>query len=323
MNMKAKRIVKGILVGLLIFVLAVLLILQIGVTVKYWDYFSYSDRLYFVPGINDNYVPQGYDYLQDHNLYLMCGYMSDDTPSRVYIQDEKGKDYFTSLYYADGTPYLKHAGGITANGDYVYIAGDTGADVFLLEDVLSGHEARMLGTIELGHDTAYCSFYNGYLLVGNFFYGGHYETPESHRLTTPAGDANTALITIFKADDSAEFGIDPAPVAAISTGEKVQGMCFTEDGKIVLSTSWSVGNSHLLYYAVDTQRVDTLTIGEREVPLIYLDSSNLVHDAVLPPMAEELVCRNGKVEVMNESACNKYIFGKLIRGWSVRAYEAP
>ena len=321
--MKAKAILKKIFLGLLIFILAVLLLLQVGVTVKYWNYFSNSDRLYVAPGLNDNYVPQGYDYLPDHNVYLMCGYMSDDTASRVYVQDEKGKSYFTSLFYADGTPYLKHAGGICANGDYVYIAGDTGVDVFLLEDVLSGNAARLQGVIEMGHDTAYCSFYNGYLLVGNFYYGGHYETPESHRITTPAGDRNTALITLFKADEAGEFGIDPTPVAAISTGEKVQGMCFTEDGEIVLSTSWSIGNSHLLYYTVDTERVDAITIGGEDVPLIYLDSANLVHDAVLPPMAEELVCRNGRVEVMNESACNKYIFGKFIRGWSVRAYEAP
>ena len=320
--MKAKAIFKKILLGLLIFVVAVLLILQVGVTVKYWDYFGNSDRLYVAPGLNDNYVPQGYDYLPDHQIYLMCGYMSDDTASRVYVQDEKGKSYFTSLYYEDGTPYLKHAGGITANGEYVYIAGDTGVDVFLLEDVLSGEAAKLQGVIEMGHDTAYCSFYNGYLLVGNFYYGGHYETPESHRITTPAGDQNTALITIFKADDAAGFGVDPTPVAAISTGEKVQGMCFTDKGEIVLSTSWSIGNSHLLYYTIDTERVDMITIGGEEVPLIYLDSSNLVHDAVLPPMAEELVFRTGRVEVMNESACNKYIFGKLIRGWSVRAYEA-
>lgn len=320
--MKAKRIIKGITAGLLIFVLVVLLALQVGVTVKYWDYFAHSDRLYVVPGLNDNYVPQGYDFISDLDTYLMCGYMSDDTASRVYVRNNEGITHFSNLYYEDGSPYLKHAGGITTNGDYVYIAGDTGVDVFSLEDILAGRDAKLLGVIEMGHDTAYCSFYNGYLLVGNFYYGGHYETPESHRITTPAGDENTALITIFRWDENASFGIDPVPVGAISTGEKVQGMCFTEDRKIVLSTSWSIGNSHLLYYTVDADRMDSIMIGDREVPLIYLDSSNLVHDAVLPPMAEELVYRDGRVEVMIESACNKYIFGKFIRGWSVRAYCA-
>lgn len=321
--MNLKRIMKRIAIGVLVFLLVVLLVLQAGVTVKYWDYFSNSDRLYFVPGLNDHYVPQGYDYIPQLDTYLMCGYMSDDTASRVYVRNGEGDTHYSSLYYEDGSPYLKHAGGITTNGDYVYIAGDTGVDVFSLEDILTGKDAKLLGIMEMGHDTAYCSFYKDYLLVGNFYYGGHYETPESHRLTTPAGDENTALITVFKADEKAEYGIDSTPVAAFSTGEKVQGMCFTEDGKVVLSTSWSVGNSHLLYYTVDTHRVDSIVIGEAEVPLFYLDSSNLVHDAVLPPMAEELVCRNGRVEVMNESACNKYIFGKLIRGWSVRAYKAP
>ena len=321
--MNIKRMVKRTVIGLLILILVIILGLQMGVTLKYWDFFRNSDRLYMIPGLNDNYVPQGYDYLEDHGLYLMCGYMSDDTPSRVYIRDEKGNHYFTSLYYEDGTPYLKHAGGITGNGDYVYIAGDTGIDVFLLVDILSGSTAKLQGVIEMGHDTAYCSAYNGYLLIGNFYYGGHYETPASHRITTPAGDKNTALMTIYRCDSSFAFGIDSTPVAAISTGDKVQGMCFTEDGKVVLSTSWSTGNSHLLYYTLDTQRVDSITIGEVEVPLIYLDSANLVHDAVLPPMSEELVCRNGRIEVMVESACNKYLYGKFIRGWSVRAYMEP
>lgn len=321
--MKAKKIVKRILMGLLAVVLVLLLALNVGVTVKYWDYFKNSDACYVIPGLGDDYVPQGYDYIAELDTYLMCGYMSDGTASRVYVRGGDGETHYSSLYYEDGTPYLKHAGGVTWFDQYVYLAGDTGIDVFLLEDILEGKDAVLQGVVELGHDTAYCSSYNGYLLIGNFYYGGHYETPEEHRITTPAGDENTALITVFRCDPEAEYGVDPTPVAAISTQEKVQGMCFTSDGEIVLSTSWSVGDSNLLYYTLDTDRVDSIEIQGTEVPLIYLDSANLTHTAVLPPMSEELVFRDGKVEVMCESACNKYIFGKLIRGFRVRAYEAP
>ncbi|MBR5126307.1 MAG: hypothetical protein IKU68_06190, partial [Oscillospiraceae bacterium] len=163
---------------------------------------------------------------------------------------------------------------------------------------------------------------DGYLFAGNFYIAEHYETPDHHRITTPAGDQNTSLITVFRADESFEFGIDPAAVAAISAPDKVQGMCFTEEG-IVLSISWSLTDSNLLFYAYDDQRVGQVEVLAGEVPLYYLDSANLVHTAVLPPMSEELVYRDGRVEVMCESACNKYIFGKLIRGWQVFAYEHP
>ena len=319
--MKIKKILKKILIGLLVFVLLVLTVLFVGVTVKYWDYYSNSKAVFIIPGLNDNVVPQGFDYVEEWDAYLMCGYMSDDTSSRVYVRDAAGGTIYSKLYYADGTPYLKHAGGICHNGDYIYLAGDDGVDVFSFTDIMMGRDARMLGTIPTGHDMAFCSFQDGYLFAGNFYFPEHYETPVHHRITTPAGDQNTSLITVFRADDSFEFGIDPAAVAAISAPEKVQGMCFTED-QIVLSISWSLTDSNLLYYAADEERVGTVEVLSGEVPLYYLDSANLVHTAVLPPMSEELVYRNGRVEVMCESACNKYIFGKLIRGWQVFAYEA-
>jgi hypothetical protein len=41
----------------------------------------------------------------------------------------------------------------------------------------------------------------------------------------------------------------------------------------------------------------------------------------MPPMSEEVVCRDGKVYVLFESACTKYIYGNLIRGTHVYAYE--
>jgi len=319
--MKVKKILKKVLIGLLAFVLLILAVLFVGVTVKYWDYYSNAKAVFIIPGLNHNVVPQGFDYMEESDTYLMCGYMSDDTASRVYVRNAAGKTFFSRLYYADGTPYLKHAGGICHNGDFVYLAGDDGVDVFSLTDILMGRDTCMLGTIPTGHDMAFCSFQDGYLFAGNYYFPEHYETPAHHRITTPAGDQNTSLVTVFRADDAFEFGIDPQAVAAISTPDKVQGMCFTEDG-IVLSISWSLTDSNLLYYAADQERVGTVEVLGGEVPLYYLDSANLVHTAVLPPMSEELVYRNGRVEVMCESACNKYIFGKLIRGWQVFAYAA-
>ena len=164
--MKAKKILRNLLMGLLIYVLAVLGVLQIGVTVKYWDYFRNSEGAFLIPGLFDAYVPQGFDYMEETDTYLMCGYMSNGSPSRIYIRFSDGTTRFASLYFADGSI-----------------------------DILTG-----------------------------------------------------------------------------------------------------------------------------EVPLYYLDSDNLTETVVMPPMSEGLVYRDGRVQVMYESACNKYIYGKLIRGWRVRDY---
>lgn len=318
--MKALKIAGKVLLYITVVAVVLLLLLRFGVTAVYFDFFNRTESEFMIPGLSDNWVPQGFDYMEDIDTYLMCGYMSDDTPSRVYIRDGAGKTRYVNLLYNDGTPYLKHAGGICHNGEFVYIAGDDGVDVFSLEDILSKQEAKKLGKIVLGHDMAYCSFYNGYLLAGNFYHEKTYETPAHHRITTPAGDSNTALITIFKADDSAEFGIDPVPVAAVSTPGKVQGICFTSDAEIVLSTSYSVPSSHLYYHRIDTSRQGSVQACGTEVPLFYLDSATLTDTVTLPPMAEELVCRDGRVLILCESACNKYIFGKFIRGYEVYSY---
>lgn len=318
--MKALKITGKVLLYVLVGLIVLLLLLRLGVTIRYFDYFNNSKSEFVIPGLNTAFVPQGFDYIERSDTYLICGYMNDDSASRIYVRH--GDDtHHVNLLYADGTPYRKHAGGICHNGEYLYIAGDDGVDVFSLHDVLEGRDAKKLGKILTGHDMAYCSFYDGYLLAGNFYHEKTYETPAHHRITTPAGDANTALITVFKADGDAAFGINPTPVAALSTRGKVQGICFTSDEEIILSTSYGVASSHLYRYRIDTLRATTIEVLGGEVPLYYLDSANLTDTITLPPMSEELVYRDGRIYVLCESACNKYFFGKFIRGYQVFAYN--
>lgn len=300
--------------------IAAMVLLWMGVTLRYYNFFANTSSEFLIPGLSSNWVPQGFDYIEDQDIYLMCGYMSDGTASRIYVRRGAGDESYVNLLYADGTPYTKHAGGMCHNGQYVYIAGDDGVDVFRLSDVLNRSEANKIGKISVGHDLAYCSFYNGYLLAGNFYYEGTYETPASHRLNTPAGDENKALITIFKADDRAQFGLDPVPVGAISTRGKVQGICFTGDREVVLSTSYGLDSSQLEHHRIETSKRANIETAGTVVPVIYLDSSTLVDSVIAPPMAEELVFKDGRVMILFESACNKYIYGKFIRGYQVYSY---
>lgn len=318
--MKALKNTGMVLLYIIVALILFALFLRLGVTVAYFNYFHHAEGEFVIPGLNDNWVPQGFDYIEERDTYLFCGYMSNSTASRVYVRNGAGDECYVNLHYADGTDYKKHAGGICHNGEFVFIAGDDGVDVFRLSDILERKAARKLGKIQLGHDTAYCSFYNGYLLVGNFYHPETYETPAHHRITTPAGDQNTSLITVFKMDEASQFGIDPVPVAAISAPEKVQGICFTSDSEIVLSTSYSIGSSNLYYHRIDTERRGWVEACGTTVPLYYLDSATRNKTVTLPPMSEELVYRDGRVYILCESACNKYIFGKFMRGYQVYSY---
>ena len=319
--MKALKITGKVLLYILVTVIVLLILLRLGVTVFYFDYFNHSESEFLIPGLTSAWVPQGFDYVEEDELYLMSGYMSDGTASRVYVRNDNGETHFVELKNADGSDYTRHSGGVCQNGEFVYVAGKNGVEVFRYEDFMNGGVATNIGKIEADYSIAYCTFYNGYLLAGNFYYEKTYETPAEHRITTPAGDANTALITIYKADETAAFGIDPTPVAAISTPGKVQGICFTSDEEIVLSTSYSVSSSHLYYHHIDTSRSATITVCDTQVPLYYLDSATLTETVTLPPMSEELVYKDGRVYILCESACNKYIYGKFIRGYQVFSYS--
>ena len=319
--MKILKFVRNILACLLVLVLVVLLALRVGVTVMYRDFFFHSEAVFRIPGLDSGVVPQGFHYLPEQDAYLMSGYMKDHSAARIYIRQADGTTRFVKLQNADGTAYDQHAGGVTVNGDFVYLPGTMGVDVFRLSDILEGDTAKMIGKVDMEYDADCCSFYNGYLFVGDFYHPETYETPADHRITTPAGDENKAVIAVYKASETAQLGVEKQPVAAISIREKVQGIGFTDDGKIVLSTSYGFATSHLWFYQPEETRQGSLTLMGSSVPLYYLDSDNLVHTVEMPPMSEEVVCMDGKVYVLFESACTKYKYGNLIRGTHVYAYE--
>lgn len=353
---------KGVLIGIAIF-LAVILVAVGGF--KLYDYigaaefYNNSEVVFKTPGVNDsNFVPQGMTYIPETDTFLFTGYMGkpllgnlgDDIAARVYVRNSKGEVTFTRLLNADGTPYTDHTGGMEYFGDYVYITGEDthGLDVFLAEDILSGkEETKMLGTVKTYNSPAHVYAYehNGqkYIMAGSFHRDESvYLTPDHEKITTPSGDKNTSVMTVFKLDESAELGVQPEPVAIISAREMIQGICITPDGQMVISSSWSLSTSNLFFYdlskvqCTENYRYEgTITYGNIEdknaetydeefgfdVKCYYIDSSCLVDTVVAPPMSEELVCLDGKIIVFCESACNKYVFGKLTTGFNTYGYK--
>ena len=340
-----KKALKVSLITLLI-ILAVLLVLVIGIKIGeklvFKEFYDHANKEFKMPGTSDNLVQQGATYIKEKDLFLVCGYMSDDTASMVYVLDKDGNvQNKVRLKNSDGSDYLGHTGGIEYNGNYVYIT-DGGKDVnyegeldvFPLDQILNETEVKTVGSVKTYNNPAFCHSYKGYLLVGEFYREEDYETLDSHRVTTPNGDNNTALIMVFRiTSDGENFGLSQKPVAAISTTDAIQGLETVDDEQIVLSSSWGISKSKLRFYDMDkinTTDVEILDIaGNNEnstdddlrLEVYHLDSSSLVKEVEAPPMAEEMVYRNGKLYIFNESASNKYIFGKLMSGNYVYSYD--
>lgn len=325
--LKIMLITVGLVLGI---ILLLLLGLKIGEKLRYLSFYKNANREFKMPGVSDNLVQQGMEYVEEKDVFLICGYMSDNTASRVYVVSSEGEVLsITELKNEDGSDYLGHTGGIEYYGNCLYITEGTpemgydgGLDVFPLDEVLSGAKSvTRLGRVKTYNNPAYCHIYNGYMFVGEFYRETDYETLDSHRMTTPAGDNNTALITVFKLDDS-EFHIDGAPVAGITTTGAVQGMYVLGDEQIVLSTSWGLSTSHLYFYDVKkiTGFDEVCEVGDETFPIYHLDSASLIADVEAPPMAEEVVYKDGKLFILCESACNKYIYGKFMSGGHLYSY---
>ncbi len=331
MKNKAVRITVitlSIVLGVIILLLSGV---KIGERIRYREFYKDANKEFKMPGISDGLVQQGMEYVSEKDVFIVCGYMANGSASRVYVLSSDGKVLSkTSLKNADGSDYVGHTGGIEYYGNNLYITEGTkekgydgGLDVFPLNEVLEGKsEVKKVGRVKTYNNPAYCHIYNGYMLVGEFYRENDYETLESHRMVTPCGDKNTALITVFKLDDS-RFNISGAPVAGITTTDAIQGMYTIGDKQIVLSTSWGLSTSKLYFY--DMLKIESydsaMLVDGNPLSMYHLDSKCLVKTLELPPMAEEIVYKDGKILVLNESACKKYIFGKFLSGNNLFGYN--
>lgn len=329
---KALKISLKIFISIVLVVLVLLFLVKIGERIVFGSFFINAKAEFGTPGISDGFMQQGFDYIEDEKIFLASGYMSKKgQPSRIYTVDENGRTAYTELLNENGKAYTAHCGGVCSYGKYVYIANgsdnDAGIDVFLLEDILNSKvtEAKMQGSIACPK-ASFCYIFDGSLYAGNFHMdNSSYLSPDEYIMTTPApaNDINTAILKVYALDESFPFGVNPNPKEAYSIPSKVQGMCITDDGKIVLSTSWGLAKSHLYIYdmAKAKKNATTTDILGDEIPLYFLDSTSLERDIAAPPMAEELVYLNGRIYVMNESASAKYIFGKFTSGNYVYSYK--
>ncbi len=330
----------GILLGIIVLILGAVRLVE---RIIFKDFYEDASKEFKMPGTADGLVQQGFTYLEDKEIFLVAGYMSNGSASMVYALNKDGEIINkASLKNADGGDYTGHTGGIEVYKNCVYITEGTkdkgyngGLDVFPLDQILNEAEVKQVSRVTTYNNPAYVKIHNGYMLVGEYYREVDYETLDSHRFTTPNGDKSTALITVFKIEDSNTDNsyVSDKPVAGITTVGAVQGLEIVNDKKIVLSTSWGLSKSQLHVY--DTDKIDTSdrepvliegadansTSDDVSIKLYHLDSASFDETVIAPPMAEEMVCLENKLYILNESACNKYIFGKFMSGNYIYAYD--
>ncbi len=292
------------------------------------SYYVASEKAFIIPDIMDGYVPQGMHYCEDEKVLLLSGYRADGTASPVYVVNASDGKLLKQviLQNEDGSDFVGHGGGIAKYNDYVYVAGDEAIlYVYSYADIMAaeqGGSVKCKGNINLKVSDedylipAFVTVYRNTLVVGEFYREEVYPTPQSHHMTTEAGDVHYALAVRFLLSESAEFGIVPTPNLAFSLPNQVQGMTFSENGEqVYLSTSWGLSFSHILEYDMnDLVRQGDVTMLGKSIPLYAMDSASLIKDHKIAPMSEEMAIIDGKLYVLSESASDKYIFGRFTGG---------
>lgn len=349
--LKKALIIFGITLGAII---ALVLVILIGVhaltPVVFNGFYFNADAEYVTPGIFDGLVPQGYAYVEEEDgdvVYLQCGYMADGvSASRIYVtkQMSGSSSYvpagYVELYNADGTPYTGHTGGITASDELVWLANDGDGDdncvwVLSLNEIVAkamlNEEKIVLETsFKPESRSAFCFADENYLWVGEFHDPEKYPTKDTHKFEV-SGGTNSALVCAYKLDEDSEYGIAYqqvgetdvfTPELCLSVTDQVQGFTKTPDG-FALSSSYGVSPSHIRFYSDVTKDAPdaAVSVNGNDVPVYFLDADALTKDVQAAPMSEEIFVKDGKLYVLFESACQKYIFGILTHGIHIYSYN--
>lgn len=325
---KGVRILLIAVAALAALVVLVLLGFRLVMRIPVSSYYRASEKAFVIPGLDENFVPQGFHYDEENGYFLVSGYSAkDDTPSPIYVLNAENGEIISHalLHKENGDAFTGHSGGIARNGDYIYIAGGSGRClyVFSYAEILAAGEGGVvnrLGKFSLKYSdedyqgTSYVTVAGDRLIVGEYRTETDYSYPDSHKVTTSAGDEHGGLAMEFMLDPEGPYGISAQPSRVYSIRDYVQGI-WMENGKIYLSTSH--GLTHSLIYVYDESKLveeGTINIIGRTLPLYSLDRVSLEATYKIAPMSEELFMKDGKLYIMCESACSKYIFGKFIGG---------
>lgn len=288
------------------------------------DYYKASEQGFLIPDCGRGFVAQGIAYDGETGRFLVNGYQKDHGASPIYIiaPGARKPDKTIRMAEPSGEEYTGHAGGIARYGDYIYVADGGGHRLLIFSshsvyNAADGEYVTAIGTFDTAvSDTdyigpAFVTVDEDRLVTGEFFRDPNYQTPESHKFTTLAGDYQQALAVEYRLDEEALYGIAPAPVKAYTLPDLAQGMCF-DGGRIYVSASWGMAFSHIYQYDESgLQLQGNIMLLGANLPLYALDCGALLADGLIAPMSEEIAVVDGKLYTMCESASNKYIFGKF------------
>ena len=288
-----------------------------------------SKKGFVIPWSNKGYIAQGITYDFAKGNFYLTGYMKDGSASPILVVNKKSGKLINVVRMAnpDGSDYAGHAGGLALMNGKLYVAGshDSCFYVFKKSDIEKAEKNSAVSYSEVldlkkGGDqigVAYCTTRNGLIYAGEFYRNPQYILSEKHQVQTSDG-LQYALAVGFEINPD---GKTTTAKIAYSIPVEIQGMCF-EGNTLYLTTSWGLEKSFVYKYNLDKiPQSGTKEVCGETVPLYNLTMQNMEACYTLPSMAEEIEYVDGHFYINNESASDKYVFGKFTGGRWCRGYK--
>ncbi len=316
---KALKIPAIVLASILALVLLIWGGLWIARAIVYHDYLAEKETVCKIPAIGDGFVPQGLS-TAEAGVYLHSGYDGKTHEMRLFVVTEDDTKELIPTD-ADGKRLEGHGGGIAWAGDFVYVASEGKLTVFRYTDFKNakeGDRVQCVSTFEVDTEASFCFADGRFIYVGEFYRAEDYETDPSHYFTTPDGTENRALMSAYPLAPDGSLA-DSYPAYSLSIPHQVQGFAIKGE-TVVLSRSWGVSSSSLDFYKGMKDSGQTIDVSGKQIPLYYLDSTNYDKTVKLPAFSEGLAVEGDRVLISFESACNKYIVGKLFFANKIVSY---
>lgn len=286
------------------------------------EYLNVSQPGVVVPGLRQGLVPQGMDYIDGKDWFVLSYYRPDKRPSMLTFVDANTGSMTKALhlYNTDGTIYNGHAGGVTVSRKHAWIANNRYLYQIDLQDIDAQASNSNLKFTPNGfavyNNASFATYADGTLWTGDYYQPPSYPTDPRQLLTNRDGVEYGAWLTGYKldaetdnlpADQAPEPGKAAIPDYILSIQGKIQGAAFTGDD-ILLSYTAENAYSQLLKYSNPMHEAPHtyVTIDGKQVPVWFLDSVNQKDVMTIPPYAEEIVVRNGLAYIDFESGSNTY-----------------
>lgn len=282
----------------------------LSIRVKYPD----CKKVYEIPELDKNYVPQGFCYIDDLNLFVVTSYSADDENSIVSIVDTDGKRLKTvKLLYEDGSNCKAHVGGVANIGDSLIISSGKAVRRLKINDVLNAEDysfVKYCGVFKTDMQASYVCSYENKLFIGQFYsftLSGTYDTPVEQRIYTPDGKRNYAMCEEYDFSNLDEVFANGngTPEFVISMPNSVQGIAFDGETFVTSSSATIMNASKIRYYNLG-QTDYVFNMNGSDVPLYFITEKMAQKTVKVPPMSEGIDFCNGKVMGIFESGAKKF-----------------